>query len=49
MEATNAAGANIQLMKDGDAEIAIAMQDAVMQTHTATDTFTIPLIKNVSY
>ena len=38
-EATNASGANIQLMLDGDAEIAIAMQDAVMQAYTATGAF----------
>lgn len=38
-EATNATGANIQLMKDGDAEIAIAMQDAVMQAYTATGAY----------
>ena len=38
-EATNASGANIQLMLDGDAEIAIAMQDSVMQAYTATGAF----------
>lgn len=38
-EATNASGANIQLMLDGDAEIAIAMQDAVMQAYTGTGAY----------
>lgn len=38
-EATNATGANIQLMLDGDAEIAIAMQDAVMQAYTGTGAY----------
>ena len=38
-EATNATGANIQLILDGDAEIAIAMQDAVMQAYTATGAY----------
>ena len=38
-EATNASGANIQLMLDKDAEIAIAMQDSVMQAYTATGAF----------
>ena len=38
-EATNATGANIQLMLDQDAEIAIAMQDAVMQAYTATGAY----------
>ncbi len=38
-EATNATGANIQLMLDGDAEIAVAMQDAVMQAYTATGAY----------
>lgn len=38
-EATNASGANIQLMLDGDAEIAIAMQDAVMQAYSGTDAY----------
>lgn len=38
-EATNASGANIQIILDGDAEIAIAMQDSVMQAHTATGAF----------
>lgn len=38
-EATNASGANIQLILDGDAEIAIAMQDAVMQAYTATGAY----------
>jgi TRAP transporter TAXI family solute receptor len=37
--ATNASGANIQLILDGDAEIAIAMQDAVMQAYTGTGAF----------
>ncbi|MBR0357441.1 MAG: TAXI family TRAP transporter solute-binding subunit [Clostridia bacterium] len=38
-EATNASGANIQLILDGDCEIAIAMQDAVMQAYTATGAY----------
>ena len=38
-EATNASGANIQLSQDGDAEIAIAMQDAVMQAYTGTGAY----------
>ena len=38
-EATNATGANIQLILDCDAEIAIAMQDAVMQAYTATGAY----------
>jgi len=38
-EATNASGANIQLILDGDAEIAIAMQDAVMQAYTGTGAY----------
>lgn len=38
-EATNATGANIQLMLDGDAEIAIAMQDAVMQAYQGTQAY----------
>ena len=38
-EATNASGANIQLILDGDCEIAIAMQDAVMQAFTATGAY----------
>lgn len=38
-EATNASGANIQLIQDGDAEIAIAMQDAVMQAYTGTGAY----------
>lgn len=38
-EATNATGANIQLIRDGDAEIAIAMQDAVMQAYTGTGAY----------
>lgn len=35
-EATNATGQNIQNILNGDAEIAIAMQDAVMQAYTGT-------------
>ncbi|MGE4276735.1 MAG: TAXI family TRAP transporter solute-binding subunit [Lawsonibacter sp.] len=38
-EATNATGQNIQNMLNGDAEIAIAMQDAVMQAYTATGAY----------
>ncbi len=38
-EATNASGANIQLILDGDCEIAIAMQDAVMQAYTASGAY----------
>ena len=38
-EATNATGANIQLMLDGDAEIAVGMQDAIMQAYTATGAY----------
>lgn len=38
-ESTNATGANIQLILDGDAEIAIAMQDAVMQAYTGTGSY----------
>ena len=38
-EATNATGANIQLILAGDAEIAIAMQDAVMQAYTGTGAY----------
>ncbi len=38
-EATNASGANIQLIQDGDAELAIAMQDAVMQAYTASGSY----------
>ena len=38
-EATNASGANIQLMLDGDAEIAIAMQDVCMQAYNGTDAY----------
>ncbi len=33
-EATNASGANVQLIKDGDAEMAVAMQDVVVQAYT---------------
>lgn len=38
-EATNATGQNIQNILNGDAEIAIAMQDAVMQAYTATGAY----------
>ncbi|MBP0981154.1 MAG: TAXI family TRAP transporter solute-binding subunit [Oscillospiraceae bacterium] len=38
-EATNASGANIQIILDGDAEIAIAMQDVIMQAYNATDAY----------
>lgn len=38
-EATNATGQNIQNIMNGDAEIAIAMQDAVMQAYTATGAY----------
>lgn len=38
-ESTNATGANIQLILDGDAEIAVAMQDAVMQAYTGTGSY----------
>ena len=38
-EATNATGQNIQNILKGDCEIAIAMQDAVMQAYTATGAY----------
>ncbi|MDY3282742.1 TAXI family TRAP transporter solute-binding subunit [Dysosmobacter sp.] len=38
-EATNATGQNIQNILNGDCEIAIAMQDAVMQAYTATGAY----------
>lgn len=38
-EATNATGANIQLILDGDAEIAVGMQDAIMQAYTGTGAY----------
>ena len=38
-EATNATGQNIQNILNGDAEIAIAMQDAVMQAYTGTGAY----------
>ena len=38
-EATNATGQNIQNILNGDSEIAIAMQDAVMQAYTATGAY----------
>lgn len=38
-EATNASGANITNILNGDCEIAIAMQDAVMQAYEATDAY----------
>ena len=38
-EATNASGANIELILSDDCEIAIAMQDAVMQAYTATGAY----------
>lgn len=38
-EATNASGQNIQNILNGDAEIAIAMQDSVMQAYTATGAY----------
>ena len=38
-QATAASAENIQLILDGDAEIAIAMQDAVMQAYTATGAY----------
>lgn len=34
-EATNASGANVQLILDGDAEMAIVMQDVAVQAYTA--------------
>ncbi len=34
-EATNASGANVQLISDGDAEMAIVMQDVAVQAYTA--------------
>ena len=39
-EATAASGANITNIDKGDAEIAIAMQDAVMQAYNGTDSYT---------
>lgn len=38
-EATNATGQNIQNILNGDCEIAIAMQDAVMQAYTGTGAY----------
>ena len=38
-EATNATGQNIQNILNSDAEIAIAMQDAVMQAYTGTGAY----------
>ncbi|MFB2009445.1 TAXI family TRAP transporter solute-binding subunit [Flintibacter sp. P01028] len=38
-ESTNATGQNIQNMLNGDLEIAIAMQDAVMQAYTGTEAY----------
>ncbi len=38
-EATNASGQNIQNILNSDAEMAIAMQDAVMQAYTATGAY----------
>ena len=38
-EATNATGQNIQNILKGDCEIAIAMQDAVMQAYTASGAY----------
>ena len=38
-EATNASGQNITNILNGDAEIAIAMQDSVMQAYTATGAY----------
>ena len=38
-EATNASGANITNIINGDCEIAIAMQDVVMQAYDATDAY----------
>ncbi len=38
-EATNASGQNIQNILNGDCEIAIAMQDSVMQAYTATGAY----------
>ncbi len=38
-EATNASGQNIQNILNGDCEIAIAMQDAVMQAYTGTGAY----------
>ena len=38
-EATNATGQNIQNILNGDCEIAIAMQDAVMQAYTASGAY----------
>lgn len=38
-EATNATGQNIMNILEGDCEIAIAMQDAVMQAYTATGAY----------
>ena len=38
-ESTNATGQNIQNILKGDCEIAIAMQDAVMQAYTATGAY----------
>ena len=38
-EATNATGQNIQNILNGDAEIAIAMQDVVMQAYTGTGAY----------
>ena len=38
-EATNASGANITNIINGDCEIAIAMQDVIMQAYTASDAY----------
>lgn len=38
-ESTNASGQNIQNILDGNLEIAIAMQDSVMQAYTATEAY----------
>ena len=38
-EATNASGANITNILAGDCEIAIAMQDVIMQAYTASDAY----------
>lgn len=38
-ESTNASGQNIQNILDGNLEIAIAMQDAVMQAYTGTEAY----------